>query len=85
MEGTKGRGLAMSEWVLGVPIPELSILSPFPQHNQELNFMKERGLRLWGKLGTRKGREGVSRSWWMGWRARGLVGAEEKEGQSRCG
>lgn len=61
MEGIKGRGLAMSEWVLGVPIPELSILSPFPQHNQELNLMKERGLRLWGKLGARKGREGVAK------------------------
>lgn len=47
--------------------------------------MKERDLRLWGKLGDRKGREGMAGNWWMGWRARGLAGAEENEGQSGYG
>lgn len=52
----------MSEWLLGVPIPELILLPPSPQHSQGLSPTKEKGLRPWRELETREEKERVAGS-----------------------
>lgn len=79
MEGTKGRGLALSEWVLGDlfqrgVLPLLTCPPARPRApNRGPSPTKEKGLRPWGGRKPERKEKGWPGA--MGWKVRGVVGA----------